>query len=302
MRRTCSTSRVTVSVRRSRGPRTAPSRSWRSPASSRSIPRTRCSRRARRMARTSSRAAWEMCGTASSGSSRRVTRCRTESSSSRPTPAGWPRRRCSSRSFRKGRGSSLRPSRSTRRRRSSRPGCCCTRPTRTTPSSISDGRRPVARSSSCTTATDPTVRTPSPPAVAGATKVWLRLTSDGTQITASVSYDGAAFSAFGRPILVADAGFTHVGPFAFRGSTAAPEIPASLRLVPLVAHAGRVRGMPGPGTPAPARHRDGPAALPACCRRRAAGRTGCMTATSSSGGTCGGVRTRPGSRSTRTAR
>ncbi|KAF2413653.1 hypothetical protein B1729_08845 [Microbacterium sp. B35-04] len=64
----------------------------------------------------------------------------------------------------------------------------------------------------------------SPPAVAGATKIWLRLTSDGTQITASVSYDGAAFSAFGRPILVADAPFTHVGPFAFRGSTAAAEI------------------------------------------------------------------------------
>ena len=64
----------------------------------------------------------------------------------------------------------------------------------------------------------------SPPAVAGATKLWLRLTSDGTQITASVSYDGAAFTGFGRPIPVADAGFTHVGPYAFRGSTAAAEI------------------------------------------------------------------------------
>ncbi|MCP2635951.1 DUF1349 domain-containing protein [Microbacterium sp. HD4P20] len=64
----------------------------------------------------------------------------------------------------------------------------------------------------------------SPPAVPGATKIWLRLTSDGTQITASASYDGAVFANFGRPIPVAEAGFTHVGPFAFRGSTSAPEI------------------------------------------------------------------------------
>lgn len=67
----------------------------------------------------------------------------------------------------------------------------------------------------------------SPPAVAGATKVWLRLTSDGAQITASLSYDGATFTSFGRPILVADANFTHVGPYAFRGSTSAAEIPAA---------------------------------------------------------------------------
>ncbi|WP_194410488.1 DUF1349 domain-containing protein [Microbacterium cremeum] len=67
----------------------------------------------------------------------------------------------------------------------------------------------------------------SPPAVAGTTKLWLRLTSDGTQITASVSYDGATFTGFGRPIQVADAGFTHVGPYAFRGSTAAAEITGS---------------------------------------------------------------------------
>lgn len=64
------------------------------------------------------------------------------------------------------------------------------------------------------------------PAVAGATRVWLRLTSDGTEIRASISYDGERFSDFGRPIPVADAGFTHVGPYAFRGAESTPEIEA----------------------------------------------------------------------------
>lgn len=64
------------------------------------------------------------------------------------------------------------------------------------------------------------------PEVAGATRVWLRLTSDGTDIHAAISYDGESFTAYGRSIRVADAGFTHVGPYAFRGATAAPEIDA----------------------------------------------------------------------------
>jgi regulation of enolase protein 1 (concanavalin A-like superfamily) len=50
--------------------------------------------------------------------------------------------------------------------------------------------------------------------------IWLRLTSDGTSIRASVSYDGQVFERYGSEISVADAGFTHVGPFAFRGNGA----------------------------------------------------------------------------------
>lgn len=64
------------------------------------------------------------------------------------------------------------------------------------------------------------------PAVEGATQVWLRLTSDGNEIRASVSYDGQDFAPYGRAISVAEAGFTHIGPYAFRGSEATPEIPA----------------------------------------------------------------------------
>lgn len=65
-----------------------------------------------------------------------------------------------------------------------------------------------------------------PPAVADATRIWLRLTSDGHEAKASVSYDGTTFANYGRAVLLEDAGFTHVGPFAFRGGTSAPEIAA----------------------------------------------------------------------------
>jgi regulation of enolase protein 1 (concanavalin A-like superfamily) len=63
-----------------------------------------------------------------------------------------------------------------------------------------------------------------------ATEAWLRLTSDGREIEASVSYDGATFTTLGsRMSATTDAGaarFGYVGPYAFRGSTAAAEIPA----------------------------------------------------------------------------
>ena len=62
------------------------------------------------------------------------------------------------------------------------------------------------------------------PKVAGTKTLWLRLTGDGTEIRARVSYDGVSFADYGRPISIADAGFTHVGPYAMRGSTGAPEI------------------------------------------------------------------------------
>ncbi len=69
------------------------------------------------------------------------------------------------------------------------------------------------------------------PQVAGATEIWLRYTSDGTSIRASVSYDGVEFDDYGRDISVASAAFTHVGPYAFRGTTSAPEIDASFSWV-----------------------------------------------------------------------
>ena len=65
------------------------------------------------------------------------------------------------------------------------------------------------------------------PKVAGATTLWLRLTNDGSTIKASVSYDGETFENYGRDIDVQNAGFTHIGPYAFMGDTEATEIAAS---------------------------------------------------------------------------
>jgi len=65
------------------------------------------------------------------------------------------------------------------------------------------------------------------PAVPEADTVWLRLTSDGVSIQSSVSYDGTAFAEYGRPFSMSETPFTHVGPYAFRGATGAPEIDAT---------------------------------------------------------------------------
>ncbi|PWD49915.1 hypothetical protein C8046_03685 [Serinibacter arcticus] len=65
------------------------------------------------------------------------------------------------------------------------------------------------------------------PRIAGTSTLWLRLTSDGDTIRAHVSYDGSTFERYGRDIDVATAGFTHIGPYAFRGTSGAPEIPAT---------------------------------------------------------------------------
>lgn len=65
------------------------------------------------------------------------------------------------------------------------------------------------------------------PAVPEADTVWLRLTSDGVSIQSSVSYDGGAFTDYGRPFSMAETPFTHVGPYAFRGATGSPEIDAT---------------------------------------------------------------------------
>lgn len=63
-----------------------------------------------------------------------------------------------------------------------------------------------------------------------ASEVWLRLTSDGSQIEASVSYDGTSFDVFGSRIDALKAGtprFSHVGPFAFRGGANVAELTAT---------------------------------------------------------------------------
>jgi len=65
------------------------------------------------------------------------------------------------------------------------------------------------------------------PAVRDADTVWLRLTSDGLAIQPSVSYDGVAFSDYGRSFSMAETPFTHVGPYAFRGTAGAEEIDAT---------------------------------------------------------------------------
>lgn len=57
--------------------------------------------------------------------------------------------------------------------------------------------------------------------------LWLRLASDGTNVTAKVSYDGVTYTDFGRPIPVATLAADRIGPYAMRGATAAPEITAA---------------------------------------------------------------------------
>ena len=55
-------------------------------------------------------------------------------------------------------------------------------------------------------------------------RVWLRLTSNGTQMTASYSVNGSSFVAFGQPVLLTSVPATKIGPFALRGATSAQEI------------------------------------------------------------------------------
>ncbi|GAB3817764.1 hypothetical protein GCM10028820_19270 [Tessaracoccus terricola] len=69
-----------------------------------------------------------------------------------------------------------------------------------------------------------------PPENMGGT-VWLRLTSNGEWITASLSTDGVTFATLGRPVAVDALGATSVGPMAYRGATAAPDIDATFNWV-----------------------------------------------------------------------
>ncbi|ROR73821.1 DUF1349 domain-containing protein [Bogoriella caseilytica] len=55
---------------------------------------------------------------------------------------------------------------------------------------------------------------------------WLRLSSDGAEMTATISPDGEVFWPLGRPVDLGQIDPVGVGPFAMRGATAAPEIDA----------------------------------------------------------------------------
>ena len=55
-------------------------------------------------------------------------------------------------------------------------------------------------------------------------RIWLRLTSNGTQVTASYSANGTSFTAVGRPVLLSSVPATKIGPFALRGATSSQEI------------------------------------------------------------------------------
>lgn len=57
--------------------------------------------------------------------------------------------------------------------------------------------------------------------------VWLRITSNGDWLTASYSVDGQTFVNLGRAIPADELGATHLGPVAYRGPGATPEITAA---------------------------------------------------------------------------
>jgi regulation of enolase protein 1 (concanavalin A-like superfamily) len=64
-----------------------------------------------------------------------------------------------------------------------------------------------------------------PPTGLGET-FWLRMSSDGTVATTSLSVDGVTFEPVGRSVNIAALAPTAIGPFAIRGTTSAPEITA----------------------------------------------------------------------------
>ncbi|MCL3859423.1 carbohydrate-binding protein [Actinotalea sp. K2] len=70
------------------------------------------------------------------------------------------------------------------------------------------------------------IDTPPVPQGTGTT-VWLRLTSDGTDVRAAASVDGREFATIGRPVPLAELAPTGIGVSALRGATAAPEITAT---------------------------------------------------------------------------
>lgn len=57
-------------------------------------------------------------------------------------------------------------------------------------------------------------------------RAWFRMTSDGEQVTASLSVDGEEFNRLGRPVALADLAATHIGPYAMQGATGAEETTA----------------------------------------------------------------------------
>jgi regulation of enolase protein 1 (concanavalin A-like superfamily) len=61
--------------------------------------------------------------------------------------------------------------------------------------------------------------------------VWLRMTNNGSYLTAAYSLDGVKFANLGRSIPSASLGGTHVGAFAYRGTTGAPELTAEFDFI-----------------------------------------------------------------------
>lgn len=55
-------------------------------------------------------------------------------------------------------------------------------------------------------------------------RIWVRMTSNGTQVTASYSTNGTTFVAIGRPVLLSAVPATKIGPFALRGAVSSLEI------------------------------------------------------------------------------
>lgn len=55
-------------------------------------------------------------------------------------------------------------------------------------------------------------------------RIWVRMTSNGAQVTASYSTNGSAFTALGRPVLTTSVPATKIGPYALRGATSNQEI------------------------------------------------------------------------------
>ena len=78
-----------------------------------------------------------------------------------------------------------------------------------------------------------------------ASNVWLRMTNNGSYLTASFSIDGITFQNLGRSIAVSSLSPTKVGAFAYRGSTTAPELTAAFDFIRLTPNAAQLAACGG---------------------------------------------------------
>ncbi|NCT91218.1 DUF1349 domain-containing protein [Cellulomonas sp. APG4] len=93
------------------------------------------------------------------------------------------------------------------------------------------------------------IDTPPVPAGTGTT-VWLRLTSDGTDVRAAASVDGQEFATIGRPVPLAELAPTGIGVSALRGATSAPEITATFDWFRWTPSAAEAEACAAPAVPA----------------------------------------------------